>query len=189
MIKERYTAVNLRYLVWRAGVKRRDWIAHLASWAGCSEHRAAALLRGAILQDKEQKLIAQNAGCTVEEIQTERFWEDRVNILSENLKFLTDKEQIGEKLVEIAKESGIGRVTLSRWKSGKHEPEDKKLAKLIRHFKLNPDTNLRTDPIFLSLSPVGELMRKEWLRKQIEHLDTETLHELFPAFERLLKDS
>src|ERR1700742_2602706 len=102
MIKERYTAVTLRYMVWRAGVKRSDWSAHLASWAGCSEHRAAALLRGAILQDKEQKLIAQNAGYTVEEIQTERFWEDRVNILSENLNFLTDKEEIGNKLVEIA---------------------------------------------------------------------------------------
>lgn len=194
MSRKGYTARNLSYLLWRLPRLRRDqWVAHLASWAGCTEVRAAALLRGAVLQEKEQKLIAKNAGCTEEQLQTEGFWEemaneDEVNILQENLRLLTDK-RMGKKLIDIAKESGLKRVSLSRWKSGKHEPKDEgSLARLVLYFGLRPDTNLKADPIFLEIDPVGTLMRKEWMHKQIEHIDNQTLNEFFPAFQRLLTD-
>jgi transcriptional regulator with XRE-family HTH domain len=189
MVKLNPTAWNLRYLLWRAGVRREDWASHLASWTGGSEVRAKALLRGANIGDEEQKRVADEGECTVEDLHNEGFWAEQVNVLRENLKYLLDKKQVGEKLSDISRGSGVKQVTLSRWKSGRQEPEDRQLAKLARHFGLAADTNLRTDPVFLSLSPVGELMRREWLHRKVEELDADTLHELFPAFERLMKDS
>lgn len=189
MVKVNSTASNLRFLLWRMGVRREDWASHLAGWTGQSEARAKALLRGAKISHDEQERVADRADCTAEELQTERFWEGQINVLRENLNYLTDKKQIGEKLSVIARGSGVSPVTLSRWRSGRQEPEDRQLAKLARHFGLAADTNLRADPIFLSLSPVGELMRREWLHRKVEELDADALHELFPAFEKLMRDS
>jgi hypothetical protein len=194
MRKLRYTATNLRYLLWRTKkINRAQWAAHLASWADCDKARAAALLRGSTLRDKEQRLIAKNAGATEEEIQTEGFWkekavEDHVNILRENLAFLTDK-RLGKKLVDIEKETGISRISLHRWKSGKHEPKDSdKLLRLVLYFGLDPLADLKADPIFLEMEPIGGLMRKQWLQKKIDKLENQTLNELYPALQRLLRD-
>ena len=189
MVKLNPAAWNLRYLLWRTGARREDWASHLAGWIGLGETRAKALLRGAKIGHDEQERVAGRVGCTAEELQTEGFWEGRVDILRENLNYLTDKKQTGEKLSVIARGSGVSPVTLSRWKSGKQEPEDRQLVKLARHFGLAANTNLRADPVFLSLSPVGELMRREWLHRKVEELDADALHELFPAFERLMKDT
>lgn len=189
MIKVSLTALNLRFLLWRAGVPRDRWEEHLADWVGGEGARAKALLLGAKINYGEQERVAEKAECTAEELQTERLWEGRVNVLRENLKYLTDKKQVGEKLSDIARGTGISSVTLSRWRSGTQEPEDRQLSKLARHFGLGADTNLRTDPMFLSLSPVGVLMRKEWLHRKVDELNDEALHELFPAFERLMKES
>lgn len=188
MVKLNPTAWNLRFLLWRAGVRREDWASHLASWTGGGEARAKALLRGAKIGDDEQRSVSDRVGCTEEELQTERLWEGQVNVLRENLNYLLDKKQTGEKLSDISRGSGVKQVTLSRWKSGRQEPEGRQLVKLARYFGLTADTNLRTDPVFLSLSPVGELMRRQWLHRKVEELDADALHELFPAFERLMKD-
>jgi transcriptional regulator with XRE-family HTH domain len=178
---------NLRYLLWKSGTKREDWVSQLANWAKCSKSRAEELLNGAVLEKKEQEQIAKITNVSEEAIQTERFVGEEVNILMENIKFLTSKAVTGEKQVDIARNIGVREVTMSRWVKGKQEPEESKLARLVAYLKLPPGTNLKNDPIFLSPAPVGDLSRRHWLKKQIDQLDSETLNEIFPALQRLLK--
>lgn len=183
------TAENLRYLLWRTKVRRADWVKHLASWVECSEQRAEELLHDGILQDQEQQRIAERAEISSEDLQNNRFLGDRVDILRKNLQFLTDKKQIGEKIADIARSTKINSVTLSRWKKGSQKPENAQLQKLCEHFGLPSSTNLRTDAVFLELSVVGDVRKREWLRTRIDSLSSKTLRELYPAFKRLFKDS
>jgi hypothetical protein len=180
----RTTAENLRYLLWRQKkVKRRDWIAHLSGWGQCDRHRAEALLNDEVLLDEEQERIAQVNDISVEDLQNSRFVGDNVNILHENIKFLTDKKYVGEKLTDIEKKTGIGRVTLTRWRSEdaakRPKPEKPNLDKLSEYFGLPVGTDLRNDPVFLTLSPVGPTKQREWVHKRIDRLTNKDLRDLF----------
>lgn len=189
----RRTAENLRYLLWREKVKRHNWVEHMASWAGCDKYRAEALLNDELLQSDEQSRIAEITGCSVDDLQNSRFVGDEVDVLYENIKFLTDKNITGEKLTDIERKTGISRITLSRWRiedaKKRPTPERPQLAKLAEHFNLPPGTNLHTDPVFLALLPVGPVKQKEWLYKQIDHMSAKDLRDLLPALKRLFKDS
>jgi transcriptional regulator with XRE-family HTH domain len=178
---------NLRYLLWRSKIKREDWSVQLSAWAKCHKSRAEEILNGAPLETIEQQEIAKNTDVSEEAIQTERFLNDKVDVLWENIKFLTEKDYTGEKLVAIARAIGVSQVTISRWRSRNQRPEDAQIAKLCLYFNLPAKTDLKTDSIFLSLYPIGALDRKNWLKQQIDQLDPEILDEIFPALRRLLK--
>src|SRR5262249_21357701 len=178
---------NLRYLLWKSEVKREDWIAQLSAWAKCHKSRAEEILNGATLETVEQEEIAKNTDVSEEAIQTERFLNDKVDVLWENIKFLTEKDNTGEKLVRLARAIGVSQVTISRWRNRAQRPEDAQIAKLALYFNLPARTDLKTDSIFLSLYPIGHLERRNWLKHQIDQLNAEILDEIFPALRRLLK--
>lgn len=186
-LKLNLTAENLRYLLWRQEIRRDSWGEHLADWAKCSSGRAEELLNGAALQDEEQQRIAHNAKVREEEIQTERFLGDQVDVFRENILYLTNKEVTGLSANLLAKEIDVSPVSISRWKQGKQSPEDTQLLKLSRYFGFQPKVNLKQHAVFLWLSPIGDLKRRAWLQERIKQIDAETLNALYPALEKLLK--
>jgi transcriptional regulator with XRE-family HTH domain len=177
---------NLRYLLWREKVNRESWAEKLAEWANCSESRAEKLLNDAPLTNSEQEMIAKTTNEREEALQTERFLGNQVHILFENLEFLLDKKIHHKKVVEIAEGIDVSRTAVTRWKKREQEPEEKHLAKLTLYFGLS-EINLREDPVFLHRLPVGDLNRREWIKKKVDELDSTKLNKFFPAFEKLLR--
>lgn len=187
MLKLKLTSENLRYLLWRDGIKQEDWGKHLADWAKCSEARAEDLLNGKTLQSEEQRRIAERAKVREEQIQNERFLGDHVDVLQQNILFLTDKTVTGFAAIVIANKINVSPGTISRWRKNKQAPEDTQLLKLCLFYGFPPTINLRDDAIFLSMSPIGDLKRRAWLQERIKQIDAETLNALYPALEKLLK--
>ncbi|MFN7929341.1 MAG: helix-turn-helix transcriptional regulator [Blastocatellia bacterium] len=181
------TAENLRFLLWKQKKPREHWATELARMASCTEHRAEKLLQGSALTTAEQKAIAQLAHCQEEDIQSARFLGEEVNVLFENIRFLTDKKITGITGKEMASAIGVTEVTLSRWKNRKQTPEANQLARLCQFLHISPRIDLKSEAIFLSSSPIGDFMRRQWLRQQIEEIDSQTLRDLFPALERMFK--
>ncbi len=180
------TSENLRYLLWDKKVARKRWTAQLAEWAGCSLHRAKSLLQGAELLPDEQEQIAQQVNIPEEDIHFKRLVE-RVDILQENLGYLFDSLEHGEGKV-LAESIDANPTTVSRWRSGEQNPRRYNLVALCHFFGLSSGTDLETDPIFLSLGPVGDRRRREWLHERVDQLDSAALQDLFPALERLFRD-
>lgn len=184
---------NIRFLLWKSETAREKWSETLANWAACSLSRADELLRGAYLKPEEAANIAQrqqlggNRQEGTERLQQHPLLhEANVNILQENLGYLLGDLRRGEK-GDLARSLGIETETLRRWREGINTPHKSNLDTLCRHFGLRHGVNLEEDAIFLSLTPVSEKRKKQWLCRQIQNLDLATLNELFPALERMLK--
>ena len=180
-------AENLRYLLWKAGVDRSEWVVHLRGWVRCDIRRAEELLRGAKLRTEEQERIAQTTDVRDEDLQYTRLVATE-DILLENLRYLLDSLGHGKKAL-LAKTVGVHYTTISRWNRGDQRPTKAHLEGISCFFGLASRTDLGSDCLFLSLSPVSDLERREWLHRRIKEADPETLKKYFPTFRRLLEDS
>lgn len=178
-------SINLRYLLWSRKVDRQQWPSHLAGWARCGQQRADALLRDGDLKPDEQTFIAKSLSLAEDDLRFADFI-DGVNILHQNLIFLFSGVNRGEKK-EIAKQVGVHNTTLSNWINGKRPPNNENLEKLCAQFNIPSGIDLKSDPVFLSLEPIGERAQKIWLHEHIDRLEQHTLQELFPALKKLLE--
>jgi transcriptional regulator with XRE-family HTH domain len=182
-----WSSENLRYLLWADHPERERWPAIIRSWLGLDESRIVAILLGDPLSHAELQLLAETVGRAQEELQFSRLapQERAPSVLRENLRYLV--ETAGEKRKDIAAAIGVHRTTIPDWLRGEGEPTPAHTAKICRHFALSPDIDLETDPIFLSWLPVSDAQRRAWMVRQIGQIRPETLRDLFPALERLLR--
>lgn len=180
--------LNIRFLLWREGVGRGEWGAKLASLLGCDIRRSQEILGGGVdLQPKELALIAKAYKVGVNELRTQNLVsKENVDLLAANIRHLIDGLAHGQKR-QFAAELGVDVTTVSRWSSSAQRPTKTKLKRICDYFGLPLATNLEDDPVFLSLDPVTGSEMKSWLHEQIEGLDADTLRNLFPALQRLLK--
>ena len=179
-------SVNLRYLLWRRGIGREQWAAAIVKWLDCSPARATGLLTGAIPSQGDIDILSEMIGVTSEELRFTKFLEELGNdLLTENLKYLADGVEHGEKK-EIAEELGVHATSLSRWIAGTHRPDKRHRAMLANYFGLQSETVLAHTPLFLSLLPVSGNDRKRWLWTAIDDLGHRELNDLFPALYKLL---
>lgn len=184
------TVENLRYLLWsQKGLSHSKWVEQLANWAKCDLTRATELLKKGNPNFDEQKNIADSVGRPEADIQYTRLLdEDRVEVLKENVQYLLNSMEHGEgnRLADFLK---VSADTISEWKKWRRKKgiDKKNQEALCRYFGLQRGIDLERDPLFLSLSEVGDQRRKKWLHDRIEALETDTLNELFPALERILK--
>jgi transcriptional regulator with XRE-family HTH domain len=178
---------NLRYVLWREGVDRRQWSAQLAAWLGSSMHRAELLMEEGSLTHGEIERISDALGVDGGELLYRDLLEDaQVDILCENLRYLIKSLPRGSQK-KLARSLNVHHNTVSRWLKDQR-PERSKLMQLVVFFGLQPDTDLSSDPIFLSSTPISEMERKAWLKKSIDEMNPRKLNELFPALKLLLKD-
>jgi transcriptional regulator with XRE-family HTH domain len=166
-------------------VDRQQWVSYLANWAGCEQQRAAVLLRDGDLNTDEQDRIAESLSLSDDELRFVNFIEG-VDVLLENLRYLLNSLDYGKKR-ELANQLGVRDTTISNWLSGKHKPRPPVLAKLSAQLAIPSGLDLETDPLFLSLDPIGERAQKIWLYEHIDKLDRHTLQSLFPALKKLLE--
>lgn len=185
MSKITISSYNLRYLLWKEEkTDRTKWVDRLMNVLNCSRTRAKQLLLNDPPEPEEQKKLAKKFGRLEDDFVTSLFFDDKVDILSENLSYLF--ESIEQK--QLAQDIGVSKDAVSKWKNAKQGTTKKNLVALRQYFRLPSETNLKNDPIFLSWTPIDDRRRREWINKQIEEIDSDDLRDLFPAFEKLLKD-
>ena len=180
--------LNIRFLLRREGVGRSEWSTKLAGLLGCDIRRSQEILGGGVdLQPKELALIAKAYKIGVNELRTQNLVsKENVDVLAANIRHLIDGLAHGQRK-HFAAELGVDVTTVSRWSSSAQRPTKTKLKRICDYFGLPLATNLEDDPVFLSLDPVTGSEMKSWLHEQIEGLDADTLRNLFPALQRLLK--
>lgn len=185
MSKISTSSYNLRYLLWKdEKIHRNRWVDKLMSILGCSKSTAKRLLLNETIEPEDQRKLAEAFGRSEEDFAISLFFDDKVDVLSENLSYLF--ESIEQK--QLAKEIGVTKDAVSKWKNAKQGIKEKNLSALRQYFRLPSETNLKTDPIFLSWTPIDDPRRREWINEQIKEIDSDELRDLFPAFEKLLKD-
>jgi hypothetical protein len=182
-----YFGENVRFLLWNAHVRREDWARQLASWLLCDESRATRLLSGAQFTPSEQSRIAEVSDLADEDLVHGRLVElaGNLDILKANLQLLLDLLPYGRKKV-FAQSIGVKPRTVSDWLAGRQRPERDNLRAVGRHFGLPENIDLTTEPLFVTFEPFGESARREWVRRRIGEIDTQTLDALFPALRKLL---
>lgn len=184
------TSENLRFLLWEKEIDRTRWSQQLAVWVACTPERAEALLHGQTLTSSEQETLANKLGISEEDLQFRSLVEERgIDILYENIRFLLDSLKHGQQK-EMAERIGVSPTTVSRWVSlqSTQRPQPAKREALRNYFGLATWIDLEKTPLFLALLPIGAKQQKEWLYDHIEQLKPDTLAQLFPALERLLRN-
>lgn len=181
-------SLSIRFLLWREGVRRDEWAAKLADLLGCNIHRAQEILVGTVdLEPQEVALIAKAYKVTVNKLRTQSLVsEEKADVLSANIRHLIDGLAHGQRR-QFASKLGVDVTTVSRWSTAAQRPTKTKLGRIRDYFGLPVATNLEGDPVFLSLDPVTGNEMRSWLHEHIEGLDADTLRNLFPALQRLLK--
>jgi transcriptional regulator with XRE-family HTH domain len=188
MKPDSHTAENLRYLLWQRNIPKDQWAECLKEWIGCDRYRADALLTGTRRpSSEEQNKIARITEVSEEDLRLTRLLTAE-EILRGNVQYLLNSLERGKQKT-LARYTGASEVTVSRWHTGAQLPtKGEYLDGLRRYFGLPADIDLKDEPLFLSLSPIGDKQRREWLCAQIHQLRPETLRRLFPALERLLRE-
>lgn len=178
---------NIRYLLWKEGVERKDWPSKLAEWLGCPLKRAVDLLEdhGTPLSLKEKKALINAAHLSKEDLPGNLLDIHGVDILAENIRHLINSLPHGQKK-KFAAHLGVDVTTVSRWIGGAQRPTKKKLEEIGKYFGLPPGINLVSDEVFLWTEPISECQMKVWITERIQQMNGETLREIFPAMRRLV---
>jgi len=186
-------SINVRYLLWKAGVARQEWTSWL-ELRGAGLYLARDLVAGTRSDDKitgtELRDLSYlfdlgNEGESV--LRFEDLPSSRENILVANLRFLFEQVPHGGKQ-DLARQIGVDPATISRWRSGAYVPEGPSLRSLILAFGLRADIDLKQEPLFLSVDPISASAQRKWLYAQIEKLSAKEVQELFPSLKRMLED-
>lgn len=178
-------AQNLRILLWREGINRKQWTNQLADWVGCDVNRAKQLLENGDLDLIEAEKIETKINVSAEEIFHVEFIAD-LEMFTENIRYLLSLQGHGS-TQKLANFAGVDKTTVSRWKSGDFAPPTKRLHVIAEFFDLPNTVNLNKDPIFLSLDPIGQKAQKDWLHEHIDRLGAEKLNAYFLALKKLLE--
>lgn len=182
---------NLRFALWRQGIPRTQWITWVAARCELGSPLVRAVVDGSAPDDQvgetECSQLARAIGMAAE-AETLRF-ADMVgadcDVLRENLAYLMNALGHGGKKALAAKLS-VDPTTISRWLNGASQPSEATLRQLATHFGVPAGTDLRSDPVFLSLEPVALSERKQWLVSRLESLSADELRDLYPALRRML---
>ena len=182
---------NLRLTLWRQGVPRAEWVGWVAARCELRPDLVRAVVEGNASDDQvgdaECSQLARAIGMT-SEAETLRFADmvaAECDVLRENLAYLMNALGHGGKKALAAKFS-VDPTTISRWLNGTSQPSEATLRQLATHFGVPAGTNLRSDPVFLSLDPVALSERRQWLVSRLESLPADELRDLYPALRRML---
>jgi hypothetical protein len=181
-------------MLWSRPVPRPDWIRWLASRTNLGSTFCRDLVTDRIADELITLLQLAELARALElaedasELRFRDFLADSGrNVLVENLRFLFDDLERGGKKM-LAEFFEVDPTTISRWLKGSSEPQGPGLRSIATYFRLPVDTNLRRDPIFLSLDPVSLVAKRNWVHDRLDKLSEQDLRDLYPALRRMLDD-
>jgi transcriptional regulator with XRE-family HTH domain len=162
-----------------------QWSHLLATRSGISDRHVSALLSGEPPSQSDLEKAATAFGHEATTVGSAPLYgHEGETILRQNLRYLLGSLPKGGK-ARLAKSIGVRQAQLSRWEKDV-TPEAKNLRSALKFFELDPDIDLRQEPLFLSLDPVGAHAQKEWLAKRVQSASPSEIGRLFEAFKLLL---
>jgi transcriptional regulator with XRE-family HTH domain len=191
----RLVSRNVRFKLFAKEVPRSNWTTWLASHANLGLAFCRDLIMDGIADESLTPTQLTELSKTFEglaEDGSDLLFTDLLeasgrNMLAENLKFLFDDLERGGKK-KLAEFFNVDPTTISRWLAGSSEPQGPGLRRLVSYFNLPMDTDLRRDPVFLSLEPVSSVAKRHWVRDRLDKLSDTDLQELYPALRRMLAE-
>ena len=177
---------NLRYLLHKEGAPKHDWIMRLSQWMQASEGLAKAYLTGRDSPNEESiQMVANRFDIEVHEFSGDLLSYCQTDVLKENLSFLFEGHG---KQKEFQEMYGVDPSTTSKWVKGKITPSEKNLERIKKFFGLPSELNLKTDPLFLEMDPVGIRDRKKWVQERLEDLSVEEFSSIYPALRKMVEE-
>lgn len=177
---------NVRYLLRREDIPLEKWAKHLARVATLDESEASAIIYGRKPTRQEADRIA-----TAFNEETDQFLSAPLyglgewSILRENLRFLLGN--LGDQTQkDLAKKVGKAEGSVSKWVTQGTKPHPNTLRQLLACFGLPADLDLKSEPLFLSTTPVGGFAQKKWILDYIRQLPPEEITPVFEAIRRIL---
>lgn len=182
---------NLRFLLWKDFREQRgEWVARLAGWLACDRARANEILNGGAITHDEQSRLCDLLGIEPEDLQSSNLVAtNNVDILKENVQYLLNNLGHGEAL-KLADAVQVTQPTISEWRNWKRRKcigKDHQ-HRLVQYFSLPQQTDMETEPLFLSTEPIGEKNKRGVLVKWINGMKAGDLERLFPALQKLLEN-
>ena len=178
---------NLCYLLWeeKSGVVT-NWEEEMSKWLDLDLGTTRRILqeKDSLPKRKLDDLVAR-IKIDEEQLRFEPQWEQET-VWQRNLEWLANAEGTQKQFCQSV---GISEGTFSKWKkTGARPPKPNKLKKLISGLGLTCEPqDLLEQPFFLSLEPLNDTQRQEWVKDQIDQMEPSELMKLFPALQRLLK--
>lgn len=177
---------NLRCLLYKEAAPKYDWVKRLSQWVRVSEGVAKAYLTGRDSPNEESvQMIAKRFDIEVHEFSGDLLSYFQIDVLEKNLFFLFDEYG---KQKEFQGMYGVDPSTTSKWVKGKITPSEKNLERIKKFFGLPSELNLKTDPLFLEMDPVGVRDRKKWVQERLEDLSVEEFSSLYPALRKMVEE-
>lgn len=173
-------------MLYKVTKDKSKWDSLLAEWISSDIHRARLLIQGEKPTEKEIIEIAERNQLSDENL----LWQDVVKeaeMFQENIKFLFDEIELNSKR-KLAKGLRVSKDTVTAWMNKGRVPIKDNQGTVLDFFGLPQDTDLNNNALFLSLDPVTELAKRNWLKKRIDTIKKEELIALYPALEKLLED-
>jgi transcriptional regulator with XRE-family HTH domain len=179
-------AENIRYLLWKDRFASEEWKQWLARCLNCDSEYAEKILLGKVnVSDEHLKSLLEQWGYEEGILRYSKLAQEETNVLTLNLNYIFDNLDRGIKKA-IALHLNVHPTTISRWCAGENKPTENNLDGLKDYIGISKAIDLTEEPLFLSLSPMSDLARRQWLHKHIDELSTDELAKLFPALEKLL---
>lgn len=187
-------SLNVRFLLWKKGVPSSEWVAWLETRSDLGLYPVRAVVAGTRTDDqvtghelRELSRVFELGDEGDAALRFEDFPATRAHILTENLRHLIGGLPHGGKK-ELAGRIGVDPATISRWLSGAYEPEGPSLNSLLSAFHLRSGTDLKREPLFLSVEPVSATEQRRWLLDRLAQLDPVDVQDLYPALKRMLEE-
>jgi transcriptional regulator with XRE-family HTH domain len=189
---------NILYACWQRTHDQGQWVGLLSSWlqpgspkTGAELQALRQILESFLLGDcefdfQQAELIARSLNHDVQDLLYEDWAASKPGlILRENLKRLLGNSGSSTKN-ELARELQVSRATVSRWISGRQQPDRRARTAIAGWFGLHRGEDLEQLPLFLSYAPVTHAERIAWVQAQLVEASSRRLAEIFPALRRLL---
>lgn len=185
---------NIRFLLFKRGYAREQWVPWLESHTSLAPGKLAALvsnrLDDSVIGEADLQQLAKAFGLPGDAAEfrfADLLGESQLNVLAENLRYLLESCPRGGKK-QLAEALKVTPTTVSRWLSKATGISSGQLNKLNQYFGLSAQTDLRSYPLFLDVEPAAVSQRRKWALAQLEGLPDDAFQSLYPALKRLLED-
>ena len=179
---------NLRWMVRQGCQDPSQWAVELNKLTRTylDFNRAYGLLAGVDAKPDEIRMLSEIFKVEPEELVTVPLYSRDGSVFQLNLAYLIESIPHGQK-DKVAKSIGVTAPQFSRWANGEIKPRKKNLRLLLKMHGIDPDLDLTTVPLFLSMEPLSGFQQRAWVTSRVQDLPAAEIAKIYPALRKILR--